>query len=158
MANSKSFRYKINISPILDKAWRIRVIQCPRWFFLFPCPTNTAAIGNKLKWIYCKRRDGKKATFTGALFSCDFFLQLQHARFFLAITKERHYEIMSVCRCVGVLMNYWYTFTSARVVACRSYQPKYNLHMVDYITVECGWYVEMWSKEIHTKKSFLCIL
>lgn len=133
--------------------------------------THTAKIGNKLKWIYCKRqrkgRRGKKATFTD---SCDFFFVFNcNARVvYFRITRV---TLWPVCWCVGAmlsyfsrrLMNYWYTFIPAQksrlcLFFCwRSYQPKYNLH-IDYITVECGWYVEMWSKEIHTKRAFMYII
>ena len=88
MAINKSLRYKINISPIWDNAWRIRFIQrlSNVQVSLKSLSTNTVSPAskqnNKLKWIYCKtqheaKENKKKSTFTDfssqRLFSCDDF-------------------------------------------------------------------------------------
>lgn len=139
MVRSKSFRYKINISPILDKAWRIRFIQRPFLCFVFvflslPLKqwTNTVAIGNKLKWIYCKRqlRRDKKATFT----ACDFVVFF--VWLFPNAMRGPPKTLSSVYLCVHWIIDthlYQHKSRLCRCCCCL-YQPKYNLHMVDYIT------------------------
>ena len=129
--------------------------------------THTAKIGNKLKWIYCKRqrkgRRGKKATFTDCRFRVTFFFNCSARVVYFWITSDSMVRLL-VCRCdvvlflssLNELLIHIYTST-VFFFCCRSYQPKYNLH-IDYITVECGWYVEIWSKEIHTKRAFMYII
>lgn len=87
----------------------------------------------------------------GRFFSCDFFNCSLRDVVCLCLRGQTHSRL---------LLNYWYTFpwntgTVSRYVQLpsayfsssrESYQPKYNLHMVDYITHVVG-NVEMWSNE-----------